>query len=230
MYKRHARNSIHLEEKEIMGSKRAVNLLRRSMRPVMKANVQELTSNTISSNYIRFATEDWDGMTVSVLNAAETEAGPSMVDGYIYESAAIGTETAALTLPAAAQGALTVFRFTGQYDDDDVLSFTCASGDFLAAGTINLNVSNISAGQVITKRAIQTSWTQATNSHSGLRTMDGTTHNKISFTGVATNNQTNKDAELAFYCAVDGFWRIAWRGSQLGSGAFTSTHLAISAV
>jgi hypothetical protein len=39
----------------------------------------------------------------------------------------------------------------------------------------------------------------------------------------ATNNQTNIGAEIAFYCAVDGKWRVSWRGAQLGSGIVNAT-------
>ena len=39
----------------------------------------------------------------------------------------------------------------------------------------------------------------------------------------ATDNQTNLGAELAFYCDTDNYWRLSFKGSELGSGAINAT-------
>ena len=55
------------------------------------------------------------------------------------------------------------------------------------------------------------------------------THNRLTLTATATNNQTNIGAELSFFCRTDGTWQVAFLSSELGSGAL-NTNFATSAV
>ena len=53
--------------------------------------------------------------------------------------------------------------------------------------------------------------------------------NTLTYTGTATNNQTNIGAEWAFFCEEAGVWTPAFRGCELGTGA-VNTNLAFSTV
>ena len=206
-------------------SKRAVNLLRNMSIP-LGAGV-----DLAASNYLRFASGDWNGLTVSSVTDSASRAGFTMADGYVYENAVDGgTGASAVVLPAATKGALIVHRFVALADGGEDITFTCASGEFYAAGTIMLTVSNVSAGQLM-GRCVQTDWTQSSvaPSNGEIKTMNGTSHNTITIATTATNNQTNIGAEIAFYCNAAGSWRWSWRGAQLGSGIVNAT-FTVSAV
>ena len=204
--------------------KRAVNLLR-TIKGDFPINNATVAVNSLNSNYIKFASGDWNGLEVSSVSDSVSRAGFTMEAGKVYENAVDGsTGASAIVLPAATQGALIVHRFAAQCDGGQNITFTCASGEFFAAGTISLHVQNISAG-VLMPRSIQTDWTQSTVSPSNgeIKTMDGTTENTITIATTATNNQTNIGAEIAFFCESAGSWRWSWLGSQLGTGVINAT-------
>ena len=188
-------------------------------------NFTNLTAHKINSNAIRFSSGDWNGLTVTSKSDAESQSGFTMADGYVYENAVDGgSSSSAIVLPAATVGALIVHRFVAQADGGQEITFTTASGEYWAAGTIMLTVSNVSAGQLMT-RCVQTDWTQSSVSPSNgaIKTMNGTSHNTITIATTATNNQTNIGAEIAFYCDTAGYWRWSWRGGQLGTGVLNAT-------
>ena len=183
-----------------------------------------LKKSPLNNNYIRFATGEYNGMTVSSKTTEEAEAGFTMADGYVYESAVDGDTAAPIVLPAAKVGALIVHRFVADADGTASITFTTASDEYYAAGTIMLTVSNVSAGQLM-HRCTQTDWTQSSVSPSNgeIKTMNGTSHNTITISMEGTNGQTNIGAEIAFYCQTGGYWRWSWRGSQQGSGIVPAT-------
>jgi len=47
---------------------------------------------------------------------------------------------------------------------------------------------------------------------------DGNTHNKLTMTMTAADNQTNIGARLSFYCGKHNEWEISFLGSVLGNG------------
>ena len=47
--------------------------------------------------------------------------------------------------------------------------------------------------------------------------------NTLTYATTATNNQTHIGAELAFFCEDKGLWKLAFLGSELGSGAINAT-------
>ena len=49
------------------------------------------------------------------------------------------------------------------------------------------------------------------------------THNTLTLSTNATNNQTAPGFELSFFCAEAGKWRIAFLGSELGTGVMNAT-------
>jgi hypothetical protein len=124
---------------------------------------RDINLKSSHSNYLRFMTADWDGMSVSAKTDANSRTGFALVDGTVIENAVDGgTGASAITLPAA-------------------------------TGT------------------------------GAVKTANGTSHNVITIATTATNNQTNVGAELCFYCATDGFWRVSFRGSELGDGSINAT-------
>ena len=182
-----------------------------------------ITGN-IDSNYIRFATADWDGLTVSTKSDANVDTGFTMADGYIYQAAWDGDGAAAsMVLPAATAGALTVFRFTGVADGGANIVFTTTSGDFYAAQTLNIPVLNLADGFGPSPRVIGNSWTDTIARGGGTIVTATAAHNTFTIASTANNNQTNIGAELAFFCATKGFWRVAFQGSELGTGALNQT-------
>ena len=208
-----------------VGLARIQALIENLKRELSLGNATTLNINRINSNYVRFVTGDWNGLTVASKTDTQSRAGFTMADGYVYENAVDGsTGASAIVLPSATAGALIVHRFVAQADGGQNITFTTASGEYYAAGTIMLTVSNVSAGQLMT-RCTQTDWTQTSVSPSNgeIKTMDGTTENTITIATTATNNQTNIGAEIAFYCDTGGKWRWSWRGAQLGSGVVNAT-------
>jgi hypothetical protein len=132
-----------------------------------------------------------------------------------------GTGASAITLPAATAGALCVFRFTEQADGGQNITFTTAAGEFYAAGTINLH----QGGEVgaVMPRAYSVSATQNDALLGGKKTFNGSSNNVITIAMTATNNQTNKGAELAFYSEDGSSWRVMFMGVVLGDGSINAT-------
>jgi len=178
----------------------------------------------MDSNYVRFLTGDYFGMTLSTLNDTAVDSGFTMADGTIYEAAWDGGGAAAIVLPQAHEGALTVFRFTAQADGGQTITWTCATGEKFAGQSLNTDVVNLGDGLSVHNRVIGQSFTQTVATGGGaIVTANGTTHNRFSIAATATNNQSNVGAELAFYCHAEGEWRVAWLASELGSGALNAT-------
>jgi hypothetical protein len=183
-----------------------------------------LTCDAIKSNYIRFATGDYSGLSLSTKTDANADSGFTMADNTFHQVAALGDATNAFVLPEASVGSLTVFRFTGQYDGGaNAGTWTTKAGDFYAAQTLNTDVTNFGDAQPGSRRIFGTDFTQTVATHGGAIITIVATHNTLTIVPTATNNQTNIGAELAFYCEVDGFWRLSFKASELGSGALNGT-------
>ena len=210
-----------------MGSKRAVNLLRKAMRPLMVANMNQLTCHDITSNYIRFVTRDWDGLSLSTKTDANADSGFTMAADTVHQVAALGDASNAIVLPEASVGALTVFRWTAVADGGSNITFTTASGEFYAAQTLNIPVLNLANGFGPAPYVIGNSWTDTVAIGSGTIVTATAAHNTLTLTHTATNNQTNIGAEIAFFCSTENYWRVAFIGSELGNGA-VNTNFAFS--
>ena len=188
-----------------------------------------LTANDITSNYIRFVTGDYSGLSLSTKTDANADSGFTMADNTFHQVAYDGGGASAITLPAAALGSLTVFRFTAQADGGQNIVFSCASGEFFAAQTLNTDVTNFGDANPFGRRILGTDFTQTVATFGGAIVTIASTHNTLTIATTATNNQTNIGAELAFYCTTAGFWRLMFKPSELGSGALNGT-FATSAV
>jgi hypothetical protein len=180
-----------------------------------------ITIDHITSNYLKFVSGDYDGLAISTKTDANCDSGFTFAANTLTECACVGDATNAFVLPAATRGTLVVMRITAQYDGGNNATFTTAAGDFYAAQTLNFITQNAGDTIRVAPRTIGAS-PVATQSLGKISTF-AATHNTLTLSTTATNNQTNKGAELSFYCATDGFWRIAFLGSELGTGVMNAT-------
>jgi len=161
---------------------------------------------------------------------AKTDTGFTLKDGHICESLWDGDGAAAsMVLPAATVGVLTVFRFVAQADGAASITFTTGSGDYYEAGTICPAVDDLGVKLQVADTAYLQRWTQSVATKGGAIVTVAKTHNTLIIAATATNNQTNIGAELAWFCDVKGFYKLSFKGSELGSGAINAT-FATSAV
>jgi len=186
-----------------------------------------LTATHMDSNYMRFVTGDYDGLAISTKTDANCDSGFTFAANTLTECAAVGDATNAFVLPAATLGTLVVMRITAQYDGGNNATFTTATGDFYAAQTLNFITQNAGDGVISGYRVIGAS-PVATQTLGKISTF-AATHNTLTLSTTATNNQTNVGAELSFYCAAAGFWRIAFLGSELGTGVMNATFAGTTA-
>ena len=182
-----------------------------------------LTANTMVSNYMKFVSGDYNGMTIVTSADGVVDSGFTMADGEFHEAAWDGGGAAAIVLPAATAGALAVFRFTAQADGGADIVFSAASGEFFAAQTLNTDVTNFGDAHPHGRRILGMSQTQTIATFGGAIVTVAATHNTLTVAATATNNQTNIGAELGFYCDTAGFWRLSFKGSELGTGAINAT-------
>ena len=182
-----------------------------------------LKADAIDSNYIKFACADWNGLTISTKSDANVDSGFTMAVDTFYEAAWDGAGASAIVLPAATPGALSVFRFTAQADGGANIVFSAASGEFFAAQTLNTDVTNFGDAHPHGRWIKGTSMTQTVATFGGAIVTIAATHNTLTIAATATDNQTNIGAELGFYCETAGYWRLGFKGSELGSGAINAT-------
>ena len=175
-----------------------------------------------SKRYIMWATSDWNDLTVSTKSDANVDAGLTLANGTITEAAWDGGGAAAIVLPAANQGAMCVWRFTAQADGGQNITFTTAAGDFYAAQTLDTVVHNF--GDEFSSTPVKGhAFTSTVAVNAGAIKTAAATHNTFTIASTATDNQTEKGAEIAFFCAEDGYWRVSFKGSELGSVALNET-------
>ena len=180
-----------------------------------------ITVDHITSNYLKFVSGDYDGLAISTKSDANCDSGFTFAANTLTECACVGDATNAFVLPAATRGTLVVMRITAQYDGGNNATFTTAAGDFYAAQTLNFITQNAGDTIRVAPRVLGAS-PVATQDLGKISTLTAA-HNTLTLSTTATNNQTNKGAELSFYCQNAGFWRIAFLGSELGSGAMNAT-------
>lgn len=178
----------------------------------------------VDSSYIKFLTGDYFGLSLNTQNDAACDAGLTLPPNSMNELAWDGGGGSAISLPPAKKGTLVVMRFTAQCDGGANMVITTASGDFYAKQTLNTDVTNIGdAAANSCRRVISTDFTQSVATFAGAVVAITAAHNTFTIAATANNNQTNVGAELSLYCQQDGFWRLAFKGSELGSGALNAT-------
>ena len=177
----------------------------------------------LSSNYIRFVTGDYFGLAVATKSDANSRGGLTYAADTLTENAVDGsTGGSAITLPAATLGTLVVHRFTGVADGGQSIVFSAAGTDTFAAQTLNTDVRDL-GDAVVGRRVIGTDLTQTVATFGGAIVTITALHNTFTIAMTATNNQTNKGAELSFFCHEAGKWRLAFLPSELGNGALNAT-------
>jgi len=174
----------------------------------------------VVSNYLRWAMGDHSGLSLATKTDANCDSGFTASANTLHECAALGDATNAYVLPEATVGTVVVFKFTAQYDGGNNATFTCASGDFFAAQTLNIPTLGAGAGAK-GPRVIGTDFT--TTQDTGKISTFTAAHNTLTMSTTATNNQSNVGSELSFFCEDGGFWRILWQGAALGSGVMNAT-------
>ena len=180
-------------------------------------------------NKLAYLSWDWAHLGYEAKAAAATDTGYTLKEGHVNGSLWDGDGAAAsMVLPSATVGALVVFRFNAQADGGQSITFTTASGDYYDQGTLMLTVENNGDGQLMQPNRLQ-SWVQAVATSGGTIVTTARTHNTLAIASTATNNQTNIGAELAWFCEEKGYWKLVFKGSELGSGAVNAT-FATSAV
>ena len=185
------------------------------------AGTIEADIKALKSNYVRFVSGDYNGLAIATKSDANADSGFTFAVDTLTEVACVGDATNAFVLPTATLGALVVMRITAQYDGGNNATFTTAAGDFYAAQTLNFVTQNAGDAIRVAPRVIGTDIVQ-TVSLGKISTFTAA-HNTLTLATTATNNQSNKGAELSFYCETAGFWRMAWLGSELGTGVMNAT-------
>ena len=187
-----------------------------------------LTSKKYIDNKMAYYTWVWDNLSLRAAaesTDAKTDTGFTLIDGEIVESLWDGGGAAAsMVLPSATKGALCVFRFSAQADGGQSITFTTATGEEYAGGTITIPVTNLGDKLTGARRpAYVQSWVESVATAGGAIVTVGAAANEIVIASTATDNQTNIGAELAFFCEDAGFWKVGFLGSELGSGAINAT-------
>tara|TARA_R110002012_G_scaffold251555_1_gene429463 strand:+ start:59 stop:667 length:609 start_codon:yes stop_codon:yes gene_type:complete len=180
-------------------------------------------------NKLAYMTWNWAHLGYEAKSDGDTDTGYTLKEGHVNGSLWDGGGAAAsMVLPSATVGALVVFRFNGVADGGQSITFTSASGDYYDQGTLMLTVNNDGDGQLMHPNYLQ-SWVQTVATSGGSIVTTARTHNTLAIASTATNNQSNIGAEIAWFCEEKGYWKLAFRGSELGSGAVNAT-FATSAV
>jgi hypothetical protein len=188
-----------------------------------------LGSAKLLENKLAYLSWNWQNLSYEAKADAATDTGYTLKEGLVNGSLWDGDGAAAsMVLPSATAGALVVFRFNAAADGAASITFTTASGDFYEAGTLMLTVDNNGDGQLSQPNYLQ-KWVQAVATSGGTIVTTASTHNTLAIAATATNNQTNIGAELVWFCEEAGYWKLAFKGSELGSGAVNAT-FATSAV
>ena len=160
---------------------------------------------------------------------AKSRSGITLIDGQICESLGVAdTGAAATTLPAATYGAICVYRHSGIFDGGQNHVISCGTGDTFKQGSMNFQAEAQEVLHVMTPVYLS-EYTPTVAIAGGSIIAVADADNTLTYTGTATNNQTNIGAEWAFFCEKDGEWTPAFRGVELGTGA-VNTNLAFSTV
>ena len=180
-------------------------------------------------NKLAYIGWNWAHLGYEAKSDANADSGYTLKEGHVNGSLWDGDGAAAsMVLPSATVGALVVFRFNAIADGGQSITFTTASGDYYDQGTLMLTVENNGDGQLMQPNRLQ-SWVQAVATSGGTIVTTARTHNTLAIASTASNNQSNIGAELVWFCEEEGYWKLGFRGSELGSGAVNAT-FATSAV
>jgi hypothetical protein len=180
----------------------------------------DTTLGPITSNYLRFVTGEYFGMTVVNKTDAETDLGFILQANAITESLWDGGAAAAMVLPSATKDTICVFRFAASAAGVQIITFTTAAGDTYDAFSLQPPV--IGGADLEANRGPRCLPSPTYNTTTNL--VSASTANTVFSVAAAAaaNNQTNIGAELVWYCRNDGEWLMAFVPSFIGTGARTT--------
>jgi len=164
-----------------MGSKRGINLLRK-----IRGSFQ--IEATLHARDLAFAAGyDPKGLTTTTKTDANIDAGITISDNTIIDSAWIAEAAGAVTLPTATLGNYVVYRQTTNADTQANLVFTCASGDFFAGDQVLRTGTGLA----------------------GCADVSAATDNILTLQTDGTNACWGQIGSAAvFYCREKGYWHI----------------------
>lgn len=173
------------------------------------------------SNYMRFLTGDYFGLTVFEKADADTDTGFTMAANAVTNSVWDGAgAAAAMVLPKAVKDTIVVFRFSAAADGGQNITFTTGSGDTYEAFSIQPPI--IGGADLVGNKGARClptpTYTTATSLVSA-----AAANNTLIIASTASNNQTNLGAELVWYCKTDGEWIMAFVPCFLGTGVINAT-------
>ena len=189
---------------------------------------EALHSKKYIDNKMAYYSFVWDNLSLRPATEstdAKTDTGFTLVDGEIVESLWDADGAAAsMVLPSAKKGSLCVFRFAAQADGGTSITFTTASSEYFEKGTLTIPVIDLGNKSTGSHRPMYLQrWVESVATGAGAIITSGAAANELVIAATASNNQTNIGAELAFFCEDKGLWKVAFLGSELGSGAINAT-------
>ena len=131
-----------------------------SKRSTIEITKRLYVAGPIISNYLKFATGDYSGLTISTKTNANVNAGITLTDNTVTESAWLGDTAATITLPSATLGTLVVWIQTAVGDGGQAITFTRAGTDTFETQSLNIPLGE--AVGALVPRVLGTSYTAAT--------------------------------------------------------------------
>ena len=149
----------------------------------------ELTlKNLITSNHLRYLTNDSKGLTIDAVTDAEVVAtNHSLIANTLATSDFDGDADGELTLPAATPDTVVIYEQGETLDSAKYLKFKCAGDDVFEAGchiVLGTNATNQSDTSVATDTSLKLTMTATNNPWGGV------------------------GSQICFYCATAGSWRV----------------------
>ena len=183
-------------------------------------------------NKLAYMTWNWSHLNLRLaadVTDAKARSGITLVAGDICECLVDGgTGASALTLPAATYGDLIVFRHSVDADGGQDMVISCASDERFQDGNMNFPVEAQEVKHLMTP-VYTDKWVPTVAIGAGSIEAIASGNNTLTYAQTATNNQTGIGAEWAFFCEKAGVWSVAFRGSEMGTGAINGS-LAFSTV
>jgi len=178
-------------------------------------------TGVLTSNYLKFLTGEYFGMTVVAKSDANADSGFTLQANALTECLWDGGgAAAAMVLPAAVKDTIVVWRFSAQADGAASITFTTGTGDTYEPFMIQ--PPKIGGADLVANRGARClplpTLTTTTNTVAA-----AAANNTFVVAATATNNQTNIGAELIWYCRSAGEWVMAFVPSFLGTGVKNAT-------
>ena len=100
-------------------------------------------------NYIKFATGDYNGLTLVSKTDGNCDSGFTATNHGFHEIAWDGDGASAIAFPKAHRDNLIVFKFTAAANGGQNIVFTCATGETFSAQTLSFLTQNNGDGHQV---------------------------------------------------------------------------------